>query len=257
MIQTNIVKKELKPTIKSNIIWILSLALLIFVSMIKYETLAQDPESFKMVMDTLPSSIRAIFGMGSGDISTLKDYYELIMLYVEIAVAIYAVTKASSIFSNEEINETADFLYTKPFSKKNIFYQKITSVVIQLVILNIAMFIFGYLSCITYNPDIMIFIKAGVRLAAISLLFFSIGIFLGTSKFSKNSNSIGNTIVLLSYLIKVIADFLSIHFIDYLTIFNYFSSVINYSFSTIIIVIVSGFLFIKSIDNFKNKEFLA
>lgn len=257
MIRTNIIKKELKPTIKSNIFWIIGLTLLIYASMIKFETLAQDPESFKMVMDTLPSSIRAVFGMGSGDISNLNDYYELIMLYVEIAVGIYAVTKASSVFSNEEINQTADFLYTKPFSKRNIFFQKIIAVLIQLAILNIVLFIIGYLSCISYNPNIMIFIKSGIRLAAISLLFFSVGLYLGTSKNTKHSSGIGNMIVLISYLIKVVADFLSIDILDYLTIFNYFSSNINYSFSLIIILAVSGLLFIKSRANFKTKEFLA
>lgn len=84
----------------------------------------------------MPASLRAIFGIGSLDVSTVVGYYGLLYLYLLIMAGIHAAMLGSTIISKEERDKTAEFLFVKPISRTTVISAKLAAAVAIVIIFN-------------------------------------------------------------------------------------------------------------------------
>ena len=80
----NIFRQELKVNRKALIIWSVCMFLLVVIGMAKYSSYSSDGQSINSVMANMPYSLKALFGMGSFDLSTVKGYFAVLFGYLEL-----------------------------------------------------------------------------------------------------------------------------------------------------------------------------
>lgn len=143
----NIYKHEFKMKIKSVIIWSLAIALMIFIYLSIYPSIAVDAELLSEMMASFPEEFLIAFGMTELDMSTILGFFGLIFLFVQICLSIQAANYGFSLVSVEETDLTADFLLAKPVGRTKIMTSKLLAAITGLTITNLVVWIssFGFL----------------------------------------------------------------------------------------------------------------
>ena len=130
----NIFRRELRARYRSIIAWSLSLFVLCIVSMAKYETItAQGGAAIQSMLAAFPSTVQAIFGMNGLDLTTVGGYFGVCFLLIALTLSVHAGLLGASVIAQEEIDKTAEFLYVKPRSRRNILTAKLLAGIIILV----------------------------------------------------------------------------------------------------------------------------
>ena len=73
--------------------------------------------SINDLLKTMPTSIKALFGFASFDMSTMSGYLALLFIYVELVAAIHASLLGAGIIAKEESDKTTEYLMVKPVSR--------------------------------------------------------------------------------------------------------------------------------------------
>lgn len=130
---------EFKRNFKSLILWAsivagtAALMLLLFPS---FEDAFSNIEDF---LSVYPKEFLEIFGIGEGglDMSTFYGWFGVEgFLFVNLIGGSYAAILGGSILSKEEDDKTIEFLLSKPISRSQILFGKLTVVIINLLLLN-------------------------------------------------------------------------------------------------------------------------
>ena len=130
----NIFKFELKGYIKSIFIWASSIAFFLIIYMAFFPAMASDAEAFNSMMEAFPDEVMALMGINPDlPMMTIMGYYSLTMSFILIPVALQASNYGFNILSVEERELTADFLLTKPISRKTIYISKFSAALISLI----------------------------------------------------------------------------------------------------------------------------
>lgn len=149
---TNLYSKELKRNRKNLITWTLIVigftALLISI----YPSMADMGEDLTQMMEKLPEELGKALGMDADTWTNVLGFYSTYYgIYIILLVGIFTMSTGATIISKEERDRTAEFLLTRPISRKSIFSSKILALlslmlfidVIQTVITVILLLIFG------------------------------------------------------------------------------------------------------------------
>ncbi|WP_102399365.1 ABC transporter permease subunit [Haloimpatiens massiliensis] len=169
---------ELKAYRKSTFIWICSLCALTIFFLSMFPTFSKEAVEFQKLLQGFPEPVRKAFGF-SGDISSFLNFYSYIFLYIVLCGAIQAMNLGTSILSKEMREKTADFLLTKPVTRRQIVTSKLFAVVTSLVITNIIYFITASIMGAIVKENIYsikIFSMISITLFFIQLIFMSLGI---------------------------------------------------------------------------------
>lgn len=207
----NIYKHELKIGLKPFIFWTLGLAFLLIVGMTKFLGFeGTSGNEMALLLEKIPKVIMIVFGMGDVDILTPGGYYSVLQNYATICTIIYAINLGSNSVARESIDETYEFLFTKPCSRTYILLNKILAAFTYLFVFCILNLVFSYISFITYNIDNTIvkeMILFAISNTLVGVLFFSISIFLAAFA-RKIEKGIGNSykIFLITYIASVLYD---------------------------------------------------
>ncbi len=207
----NIYKHELKIGLKPFIFWILGLAFLIILGMTKFLGFeGTSGKEMAIILDKIPKVIMIVFGMGDVDILTPGGYYSVLESYAVICTIIYAINLGSNSVARESIDETYEFIFTKPCSRTYILLNKILAAFTYLFIFCILNLVFSYISFIVYdieNTIVKEMILFAISNALVGLLFFTISIFLAAFA-RKIEKGIGNSykIFLITYIASVLYD---------------------------------------------------
>ncbi len=110
----NIFWREMKANRRALIIWSIGVVLLVTGGMGKYAGLTASGQSINDLLAQMPSSLKAILGMGSFDLTTATGYYGVLFLYLTLIAAVHAAMLGAGIISKEERDKTAEFLFLKP-----------------------------------------------------------------------------------------------------------------------------------------------
>jgi len=137
----NIYRHEFRMHVKSVLTWSLSLAMLIFVILSLYSSLAVDAELLNDMMQEFPKELLIAFGMDGMDLSSVLGFYGIAFLLCQICLAIQAANYGFSILSVEERELTADFLLAKPVGRATILTSKLLSALTGLTITNAVVWI--------------------------------------------------------------------------------------------------------------------
>lgn len=223
----NIFIRELKANRKALIIW--SVCMIVFVAsgMMKFTAYSEGGASSD-VFAKLPYSIKALFGMGSFDITKAAGFFAFLFLYIELTVAIHAVLLGAGIIAKEESDKTTEFLMIKPVSRGNIITSKLLAALFNVVVINIVTLITSILMVASYNKgkdvtgEIAMFM---LSMFIVQLIFLSLGAVIAAFlKNPKASGALGIGILLIAFVVCEITNLTNkIDFINILSPFKYFS----------------------------------
>ncbi len=241
-----IYKREMRAHSKSLFFWALGVFLLIFISFIKFESIAATPEAADAMSDLMPEFVQVMFGMVM-PLYTPQGYFICILLWISLAIFLHAALLGASLVSKEQQDKTADFLLVRPLSREKVIVAKALAGITQVVILNAAIWLsilVSFIPALSANSDLSAFIetgalalgsdldlKQGIYLSLAGLLitqviYLILGMIAATaSRSSRRTAAYAAMLVLLGYLLySVVATSGEVDFLGVLTPFWYFFS---------------------------------
>lgn len=209
--------------------WSAGIALFMWTSMIKYETIAVDPDATTALIAGMPDSIKTVFGMNGLDIATLPGYFGVCFLFVAIMLAVHAALLGSGLLTVEPLNKTTEFLYTKPVSRRRIVTQKLLSGLVQLVVIWTVTYAASWGSIVLYDTMdgfegmLTVFMIAA---ALLQLTCFCIGMAAAaTVRSADRAGKLLSGFVFGSYVLMLISQFEGWGWLEAFSIFRYFDAV--------------------------------
>lgn len=224
----NLVFMELKAYRKSLIIWSICMVLGVYSGMVKYPTYSSD-HAANDVLQQLPRTMRALFGMGSLNVSVMSGFFAFLFSYIVLAAAIHAGLLGSGIIAKEERDKTTEFLLVKPVSRTLVITAKLMAAILQLVVLNALTLAASLLFVAAYNKGKDISVEIALLFATmliIQLIFLSLGAFLAARmQRSKTSGAVTAALLFGAYILGKITDLTHhLNVLNLLSPFKYFST---------------------------------
>lgn len=197
-------------------------------TMVKFEGL-QGPQSeaATQLLESFPRVVLATFGMVDANISILGEYYGVVAFLALICLSIYAISLGTQVIKNESIDETAEFLYSKPRSRSSILVAKFLAAIVCLSIAAIVTYGASFVG-ISWLEDVPSQTETLNRYLLVYLVFSLIFLFMGSffaslTYLTEKRLSLGFSIFLISYALSVIYDLSEkTSWLRYFTPFKYF-----------------------------------
>ena len=175
----NVFRQEFKTNLKTALLWIFALCTLSLVFMSFFPIIQKDMKTFLKLMDNFPPALKAVMGIVTETFSTPLGYYSFAFTFVILCVAIQAMNLGVGIVSKETRDKTADFLMTKPISRRGILHAKISASVALLAMTAIIYSaIAGFIIQSFSNGDFDVrkYLLISVTLLFSQVIFYSIGL---------------------------------------------------------------------------------
>jgi ABC-2 type transport system permease protein len=248
----NIFFRELKANRKALIIWSICMFLGVLSGMTKYTAYSSGANND--VFNKMPFTMKALFGFGSFDVTTISGFFAFLFTYLVVAAAIHAVLLGNGIVAKEERDKTSEFLMTKPVSRTAVITSKLLAAAVNVIVVNLVSLLSSIAMVAAYNKgkaitgEIVLFF---VSMLIIQTIFLSLGAFLASfMKNPKASGSIGTGILFGAYVLSKITDLTDkVNYLHILTPFKYFNNVdiVNGNglslLATVLSILLSGAFF--------------
>lgn len=206
----NLYSKELKRNTKNLIIWTSIVIGFTILVMSIFPYMKNMGNEMSAMLDQLPVGLTKAMGIHKQTFNSIIGLYNTYYgLYIIILLSIYASSTATVIITKEQKDKTADFLLTKPISRKSIFLTKTLS----LFTLTLIAFLVQTLTALFFvsilgeeQIDWSIFWAMHFHGLVLILFFTSVGLFLSMLlKARKSFMGMMVGIVFGSYFINTIA----------------------------------------------------
>ena len=181
-------------------------------------------KEFDEMMKIFPPEVLTAFNMDIASISTVYGWFKTEgFTYVLLIIGLYASILGGSILLKEEDDQTSEYLDSLPIKRSNIVTNKIIVGIIYVLLLNILLFIFNYIS-LTISGDFnqKEFILLSITPILIALPLLAINLFISTFlRKTKGTIGIGLGIVFIFYVLSVLSEITSkVEFLKYFTIYT-------------------------------------
>ncbi|MBM7613829.1 ABC transporter permease subunit [Alkaliphilus hydrothermalis] len=227
----NVFLREMKAHRKSLIFWSIGIVFMIAGGMGKYVgmSMAGSEQTMNDLMNSMPRAMKAIFGVGTLDLSKVSGFYGVLFLYLVLMGAIHACMMGANIISKEERDKTSEFLLVKPISRKTIISSKLMATLANIIIFNLVTLASSFIFVNQYGKgekmteDIVILMMG---LFLLQLIFMSIGTAIAAiSKKPTKAIGLSTGILMISFLLSIAIDMNSkIEPLKYFTPFKYFEA---------------------------------
>jgi ABC-2 type transport system permease protein len=221
----NIFLHELRAYRKSIVIWAASMAALAVMYILIFNGLSEDIESFKNLLKSMPEVVRKLLSIYVDSISTLEGFYSFIFVYVVLCGAIQAMNLGVSIVSKEVREKTADFLLTKPVSRKDILTFKLLAALASLFVTNIIYLAITIPAALTVKTEfsMKVFLMISATLFFVQLMFVSLGVIISVIAGKiKSVISISLSTVFGFFVISMLGSVIGDRAVRYISPFKYF-----------------------------------
>ena len=202
-----LIKHELKQGWKSLLIWTISIGFFVAICVFMYPEMESEMEGVNDMFSSM-GSFTAAFGMDRLNFGTLIGFYAVECGNIlGLGGAFFAALLGISALAKEEKERTAEFLLTHPVSRIRIITEKMASVVLQILIMNIAIFILTIISITAIGEDI-----PWNEIGLLHLSYFLVQIELacicfGISAFMRHGSlGIGLGIATVMYFLNIVAN---------------------------------------------------
>ena len=176
----NIYRHELYIRWKSVFTWSVALAFLIVFFFSIFPAFAKDADLLNQMMAKFPPEMKAAFGLDSMDMSTVLGFYSLIFLFVQLCLSIQAGNYGFGLVSVEEAELTADFLLTRPVSRRGILTSKLLAVLTSMIVTDLVVWASTFLAILLFNDgrayEISPLLLLLVSILPFQLFFLSVGL---------------------------------------------------------------------------------
>jgi ABC-2 type transport system permease protein len=181
----NLFSKEMKKNALSLIVWMIVITMLISLTMSVYRTFVENQSKILGMINLVPKGALQFKGISNfNDLLSVLGFYAVNnIIYMMVLGSIFAIVLSSNILLKEEYNKTADYLLTRPLTRSEIFFSKLTVVFLHVFLLNLVTCLAGFI-CIelvkTGSFSIRAFLILSLYTLLLNLLFGAIGLFLST-----------------------------------------------------------------------------
>ena len=135
------IRHELKQAWKALLIWALSIGAFIVICLFMYPEMKSQMNSISSIFSSM-GMFSSAFGLDTLDFGSLKGFYGIECGNIlGIGGAMFAALIGIAALANEEKNGTAEFLLTHPLKRPAIITAKLAAVLIQVLILNLAVWL--------------------------------------------------------------------------------------------------------------------
>ena len=136
-----LIRHELRRGWKSLLIWTASISAFLVICILIFPEMKTQMDSISSVFSSMGAFTKA-FGMENLNFGTLNGYYGIECGNIlGIGGALFAALLGVSALSREEKEGTAELLLTHPLRRAEIVTQKLIAVLIQIVVLNVVVFL--------------------------------------------------------------------------------------------------------------------
>lgn len=218
-----LIKHELKQGWKSLLIWTISIGFFVAICVFMYPEMESEMEGVNDMFSSM-GSFTAAFGMDRLNFGTLIGFYAVECGNIlGIGGAFFAALLGISALAKEEKERTAEFLLTHPVSRVRIITEKLASVMLQILIMNIVILLLSIISMAAIDEEI-----PWNEICLLHLSYFLVqielaGICFGISAFMRRGGlGIGLGIATVMYFLNIIANISeNAEFLKYITPFGY------------------------------------
>lgn len=224
----NVFIRELKTHRKGLIAWSAGIAALMWLCLVKFQTISADPAATTAVLSQMSDTVKAIFGMSGLDAVTLGGYFGICFIFLAILLAVHAALLGTGLLTIEPLTKTTEFLYTKPVGRRRIVTEKLLSGLLQLTILWGVTYlaswgsIAAYASMDGFEATLAVFMAAA---ALIQLVCFSLGLLTAALLHSAGrAGSVVTGFIFASYALALISQLQGWEWLRYASIFRYFEA---------------------------------
>ena len=202
-----IVKHELRLGRKAWIIWSASVSFLLIVTIFLFPEMKGEMDNISSMFSDM-GSFSAAFGMDKMNFGTLIGYYAVECGNVlGLGGAFFASLCAAAILCREEKERTAEFLLTHPVSKVRIISEKLMAVLIQVLAMNLIVYVLCIGSMAAVGESIPWKEVSLLHLAFLIMQIELCGICFGISAFMrKGSIGVGLGITFILYFMNLISN---------------------------------------------------
>lgn len=218
-----LIKHELRQGWKSFMIWTAAIGFFVAICVFMFPEMESEMEGVNDMFSSM-GSFTAAFGMDRLNFGTLIGFYAVECGNIlGIGGAFFAALLGISALAKEEKERTAEFLLTHPVSRNHIITGKLAAVMLQILIMNIAIFLLSVISITAIGEDLP---RNEICLLHFSYFLVQVelaGICFGISAFLKHGGlGIGLGIATVMYFLNIVANISdSAGFLKYITPFGY------------------------------------
>ena len=221
-----LVKHELKQGFKALAIWTAAIGFFIVICVFMYPEMKGEMEGVSDMFASM-GAFTAAFGMDKLNFGTMIGFYAIECGNIlGIGGAFFAAIIGVSVLAKEEKERTAEFLLTHPVSRNSIITQKLLSVMLQIVFMNVVIYLLAVSSIAMIGEEVLWKEVSLLHLANFLVQAELAGICFGVSAFLKrNGLGIGIGIAAMMYFLNIVANLTeSAEMLKYLTPFGYADS---------------------------------
>ena len=202
-----LIKHELKQGWKSLAIWTLAIGFFVVICVLMYPEMEGEMEDVSEMFSSM-GAFTAAFGMDRLNFGTLIGFYAVECANIlGIGGAFYAAILGVTALAKEEKERTAEFLLSHPISRTKIITDKWIAILIQIVILNLLVFLMSIASIAFINEKIMWQEIGYLHLAYFLVQIVLAGICFGISAFIRGSGlGVGIGLATVMYFINIVAN---------------------------------------------------
>lgn len=216
-------KHELRQGWKLTAIWTAGIGFFIAICVFMFPEMASEMKTVSKIFASM-GAFTAAFGMDRLNFGTLIGFYAVECGNIlGIGGALYAAMMASNLLCKEEKDRTAEFLLTHPVTRTQVVAGKLTAMLLQTVILNLAAFLLAVGSVAAIGQEIPWKELWLLHLSCFLVQVELEGICFGISAFlRRNGMGIGMGITICMYFLNIVANLSKeAKFLKYLTPFGF------------------------------------
>lgn len=218
-----IIKHELNQGRNSLLIWTVSIGFLLAICVFLYPEMENEMDEVSNLFASMGSFSKA-FGMDQVSFGSLSGFYAVECGNIlGIGGAFFAAICGISVLAKEEKEHTSEFLYTHPLSRYRVLSEKLLSIFLQILFMNLAIFVLSLLSIKAIGEELP---WKNILLLHLSYFLLQIeiaGICFGISSFiRRGSLGIGLGIASILYFLNIISNISEkAEFLKFITPFGY------------------------------------
>lgn len=216
-------KHELKQGRTALVIWTASIAFLMVICILMFPEMKGEMDGVSDMFASMGSFTEA-FGMDRINFGTLLGFYAVECGNIlGLGGAFFASLIAITVLAKEEKERTAEFLLTHPVSRVRIVTEKLTAVLIQIVLINAVIWALSAASIAIIGEEIPWKELNLMHLSYFLLQIELAGICFGLSAFLRRGGlGIGLGLATVMYFLNIVANISdSAEFLKYITPFGY------------------------------------
>jgi len=222
----NLVWRELVAGRKALLIWSICMVAFLAMTYVEFSAYYQNPEMLA-ILELMPREVLDALGMAEANLTTFSGYTSMMVIFINLMLAVYAVMLGHGILAKEEIKKTAGFLLTLPVTRPGVITGKLVAAALSCFILLAVVVASTWVAASFYEAEAN-FLRFLALVATTTLVLMLVFLMLGMALAAatnrhKLSGGVAIGLVFTLYLLSIVVDLSEgVAFLWHLTPFKYF-----------------------------------